>query len=317
MVREALIRGHEVSLFNRGRSNKSLFPDLKLYVGDRDGGLGALKGNHWDAVIDNSGYVPRHVEDSAKLLRPLSSHYLFISSISVYASFSIANSESSPLATIDNEHEEEVTGETYGALKALCEKRAAEFTEPEDLTILRPTYICGAGDRSDRFSYWPIRTARGGDMLWPGTRDDKIQIIDVRDLARFTIDCLENKTAGIYNTVTPAGSYSMGDLHDDCVAITGSEMQSVWVDDRFMAKQKLEEGRSLPVWSPPHGETAGLAFVKGDKAAAAGLVNRPVRETARDVLDWWRTLPEDRQSELRAGLSREKEKQLLDQWKSG
>jgi 2'-hydroxyisoflavone reductase len=215
MVIEALRRGHKVSLFNRGRTNSALFPDLELYVGDRDNGLDALKGHSWDAVVDNSGYVPRHVADSARLLSSAASHYLYISSISAYADFGGANDESSPLATMDDETVEEITGETYGPLKALCEKRAAAEIDAGDLTILRPTYVCGPGDHTDRFTWWPARTMRGGDMLWPGTRADKIQIIDVRDLANFVVDSLEQKITGIYDMVTPAGGYSMGELHDD------------------------------------------------------------------------------------------------------
>jgi len=317
MVREALIRGHRVSLFNRGRSNVDLFPDLTLYVGDRDNGLDALKGHRWDAVIDNSGYVPRHVADSARLLRSSTTHYLFISSISVYASFAVPNDEHSPVATLADESVEEVTGETYGALKALCEKKAADIIDADDLTILRPTYVCGAGDHTDRFSYWPVRTARGGEMLWPGTRDDKIQIIDVRDLAVFTLDCLERRIAGTFNTVTPAGAYSMGDLHDDSKAITASDMQATWVDTDFIMQQKLSEGRSLPIWAPPKGDTAGLAFVNGEKAVAAGLYNRPMRETVRDVMTWWATRPEERRQNLHAGLTAEREEELLAIYKAG
>lgn len=196
MVREALRRGHDVSLFNRGRTNEELFPDLKLFVGDRDSRLDALQGHEWDAVIDNSGYVPRQVADSARLLSGAASHYLFVSSISVYASLRVANDEDSPLATMPDASVEEVTGETYGPMKALCEKMAAREFGADRLTILRPTYICGPGDRTDRYTYWPVRTVRGGRMLWPGTPADPIQIIDVRDLANFSIDCLEQRIAG-------------------------------------------------------------------------------------------------------------------------
>ncbi len=316
MVREALRRGHRVSLFNRGQTNDSLFPDLPHFVGDRDNGLDSLKGHRWDAVIDNSGYVPRHVADSAALLASAVSHYLYVSTISVYASFLQPNSEDSPLGTMANENNEEVTGETYGPLKALCEKRVAEQIAAEDLTILRPTYICGPGDRTDRFSYWPIRTASGGDMLWPGTRNDPVQIIDVRDLATFTIDCIERKTAGIYNTVTPAGMYDMGQLHDDCLAVSAADMKAIWVDNQFVAQQNLGEGRDLPIWAAPDGEARAVALVDGARAVAAGLNNRPVRETARDTLTWWSTLPAERTASLRAGLSAAREAEALAAWES-
>ena len=315
MVREALRRGHTVSLFNRGKSNNTLFPDLKLYKGDRDGGLDVLKGNKWDAVIDNSGYVPRHVEDSARALKDVSSQYLYISTIATYANLTVPTDENSPLAKIDDETIEEVTGETYGPLKALCEKRAAAQIDADKLTILRPTYICGPGDSTDRFTYWPVRTARGGDMLWPGSRTDKTQIIDVRDLASFTIDCLEQRITGIFNTVTPAGKYTMGDLHDDCIAVTAADMNAVWVSADFLEEQKLLEGREIPIWAPPAGEYGKVAYVNGEKAVAAGLRNRPVRETARDALAWWNTLPEERTSKMRAGLAAEQEAATLKLWK--
>ena len=316
MVREALRRGHSVSLFNRGKTNNTLFPDLKLYAGDRDGGLDVLKGNKWDAVIDNSGYVPRHVADSARLLRPAASYYVFISSISAYASFTTPNDESSPLGKLDDESVEEVTGETYGPLKALCEKRAAAEFGTDDLTILRPTYICGPGDKTDRFTYWPVRTMRGGDMLWPGTRADYAQIIDVRDFANFTIDCLEQRIAGTYNTVTRKGSYTMGDLHDDCLAVTAADMNAVWIDGDFLNEQKLLEGREIPIWAQPGGEYGAVAKINGEKAAAAGLKNRPVRETARDTVAWWKTLSEERTAKPRAGMTAEREAEVLELWKA-
>jgi nucleoside-diphosphate-sugar epimerase len=314
MVREALRRGHQVSLFNRGKTNNAMFPDLKLYVGDRDGGLDVLKGNTWDAVIDNSGYIPRLVADSARRLKLATSHYLYTSTISVYASFAIPNNENSPLGKLDDESVEEVTGATYGPLKALCEKRAAAEIAADRLTILRPTYICGPGDTTDRFTYWPVRTMRGGDMLWPGTRADKTQIIDVRDYANFTIDCLERRITGTFNTVTPAGAYTMGDLHDDCLAVTASDMTAVWVGKELIRDQKLADGGSIPIWAPPDGEYAGIAFVSGEKAVAQGLKNRPIRETARGIIRWWQTLPEERTSKLRAGLDPDQEAQILALW---
>ena len=316
MVREALRRDHTVTLFNRGRTNNDLFPDVELLVGDRNRGLDSLRGHSWDVVIDNSGYVPRHVEDSARLLKDAVSHYLYVSTISVYESFAVANSEDSALAKIDDESMEEVTGESYGPLKALCEQRVTGVYADDSHTILRPTYICGAGDKTDRFTYWPTRTAEGGEMLWPGMPQDKIQIIDVQDFANFTIDCLERKTAGIFNTVTPAGSYSIGDLHDDCKAISSAPSTSVWVDQDFLRQQNALEGGSIPIWSTTDGEYSKIAFVDGEKAAAAGLQNRPMRETARNTLAWWKTLPEERRARRSAGLSATREAELLAAWKA-
>jgi 2'-hydroxyisoflavone reductase len=314
MVREALRRGHEVSLFNRGRTNPDLFPDLKLYKGDRNTGLHVLEGGEWDVVIDNSGYVPRQVDDSARLLSSIVSHYLFVSTISVYAVSPVPITEESPLATMEDETVEEVTGETYGPMKALCEQRVSSVLGSSRTTVLRPTYICGPGDRTDRFTYWPVRTMRGGEMLWPGTPQDDIQIIDVRDFANFTLDCVEQKIAGTFNTVTPLRSFKMGDLVEDSLAVTDADMTPVWVDKDFITENKIAEGGALPIWEHPDGEYAALSLVDGSRAAAAGLINRPTRETARDTTTWWKTLPPDRSNKLRAGLSAEKEAEFLRLW---
>jgi len=311
MVREALRRGHEVELFNRGRTNDEVFPDLKQYKGDRDGGLGVLAGAKWDVVIDNSGYVPRHVEDSARLLAPVVSHYLFISTISVYGDMKSGPiDEDSAVGTIDDETVEEVTGETYGPLKALCENRVLSEVGASRTTILRPTYICGPGDRTDRYTYWPVRTMKGGDMLWPGTPEDDIQIIDVRDLANFTIDCVEQRIAGTFNTVTPAGAFKMGDLLQDCLAVTDADTTPHWVSSTFLNEQEVR----LPIWEDPTGEFSPLLRVDGTRAAAAGLKNRPTRETARDTIAWWQTLGAERTETTRAGITLERESELLNLW---
>ena len=314
MVREALRRGHEVSLFNRGRTNNELFPDLELFKGDRNNGLQSLEGGAWDVVVDNSGYVPRHVEDSARLLAPAVSHYLYVSTISVYAVSPAPITEASPLATMEDETVEEVTGETYGPMKALCEHRVVAELGADRTTILRPTYICGPGDRTDRYTYWPVRTSRGGEMLWPGSPDDDIQIIDVRDFANFTVRCLEQQTAGIFNTVTPLRSFRMGDLMADSLAVTDAEMTPVWVDKEFIAENDVGADGGLPIWEPPGSEFATLSLVDGSAAIAAGLRNRPTRETARDTITWWKTLPGERTENLRAGLRADKEAAALRAW---
>jgi len=316
MVREALRRGHELTLFNRGRTNDELFPDIETLYGDRDGQLDALRGRIWDAVIDNSGYVPRHVADSARLLESAAAHYVYVSTVSVYASLAEPVNEDAPLATLADETVEEVTNETYGALKALCERRAAAVFGTDRLTILRPTYICGPGDRTDRYTWWPARTLRGGEMIWPGTPDDLIQIIDVRDLANFTIDTIEQQITGIYNTVTPAGRFSMGDLLADCLAVTAAEMTPVWMDYGFLSTQETGPGNPFPIWSAPLPANAADARVSGERAVAQGLRNRPTRETARDTVEWWRTLPAERREALRAGLAPEVEASLLEAWRA-
>jgi 2'-hydroxyisoflavone reductase len=316
MVREALRRGHKVTLFNRGRSNSTLFPDLETIKGDRDNGLDGLKGRSWDAVLDNSGYVPRHVQDSARLLAKHCDRYVYTSTVSVYADFSIQNLESSPLATIADETIEEVTGETYGPLKALCEKRVTSEIAADKLTIIRPTYVCGPGDHTDRFSYWPIRTRKGGEMIWPGKPSDVIQIIDVNDLANFTLDCVDRKLSGAFNAVDPAGEYTMGDLLADSQAITATSVDPVWISEEFVYEKELAGSRALPIWSPTGGEHGGSGTFSGVAARAAGLHNRPERETARNLLTWWDTLSEERRTNMKAGLSAEREAELISLWKA-
>lgn len=312
MVREALRRGHFVTLFNRGRTNNVLFPDLETIKGDRDNGLDGLAGRRWDAVIDNSGYVPRHVQDSARMLAPNCDRYVYISTVAVYADIPSATDEDSPLATLDDETTEEVTWETYGPLKALCEKRAAAEIESDRLAVLRPTYICGPGDHTDRFSYWPVRTRRGGEMLWPGRPDDALQIVDVRDLALFTIDCIDRDISGTYNMVNEPGAYTMGRLLDDCKAVTATEVDPIWVAEDFLKAQGLDPGAQLPIWQGSDG-----AFgISAARAVAAGMQMRPERETARDLLAWWDTLPAERRAGLKAGPSAEKEAEVLAAWKA-
>lgn len=320
MVREALRRGHSVTLFNRGRTNNTLFPDLETIKGDRGGELPMLEGRKWDAVIDNSGYVPRHVQNSARTLASNVDQYLYISTISVYNSFAQPNAESSKLATMDDESIEEVTGETYGPLKALCEKRLRTEIGDGKLTILRPTYICGPGDHTDRFSYWPVRVSKGGEMLVPGGPEYPLQIIDVRDLANFTIDCLDQKITDTFNAVTPVGSYNMGQLLTDSQAVTATSVQPIWVHEAFVnevqTNSETQNRGMFPIWHPKTGDLASVSSVSGEKAVAAGLHNRPIRETIRDLLSWWQTLPEERTSSMKAGISAELEAELIDAWKA-
>ena len=327
MVREALRRGHQVSLFNRGKTNRNLFPDLELLVGDRDNGLDALVGHKWDAVVDNSGYVPRHVADSATLLSSAVSHYIFVSTVGVYAAMSgnltaadyhgvdMPNTEyDSPLVTMPDETVEEVITETYGPLKVLCERAATEAMGEDRITILRPTWVAGPGDKSDRFTYWPVRVSRGGEVLVPGDPADRIQIVDARDMATFVVDSLEKKITGIYNMVNPPGTYSMGQYMEDSLAVTASDASLTWVDAAFVEAQGLHAGGEIPIWGPLSGDTRSDAIVNGDRSFAKGMKTRPERETIRDILVWWKTLPEDRRNNMRAGLSAEREAEMLAAW---
>lgn len=313
MVREALRRGHAVTLFNRGRTNNELFPDLETITGDRAGNLDGLKGRSWDAVVDNSGYMPQQVRASSRLLADNIEHYIFISSISAYASFASANNEDSPLASLDAVPDE-FSWQNYGALKAISEKWAADEIGDDRYTVLRPTYICGPGDHTDRFTYWPVRASKGGSMLWPGSPDQPLQIIDVRDLANFVVDCLEHRTTGIYNTVTPAGSYTFGRFLEDSNAVNNGDASPVWVSDQFIADNNA--GGLLPIYHPLSGDSARVSSVSGERARAVGLRNRPVRETIRDLMSWWKTLSAERVENARFGMTAEREAELIALWKA-
>ncbi len=298
MVRRALGRGHSVTLFNRGRTNTGLFPDVETLVGDRDGKLNALKGRTWDAVIDNSGYVPRHVRDSAQLLSNAAKHYLFVSSISAYANFEQAGiDENYALGTMADETFEEVTGETYGPMKVLAEKAvAAAF--PTGTTIVRPGYIVGPGDRTDRWTYWPLRVRAGGAMLVPGTENDPVQFIDARDVARFVIHLLESVTTGTFNAVGPGKSLTMGKMLATMKDVTGADTTFRWADAGVLEAQNTY----FPIWAPPEGESAGVHQVSNARARAAGLMFTPLAATVRDTLAWWDSLDAERQATMRAGL---------------
>jgi 2'-hydroxyisoflavone reductase len=327
MVRRARERGHTVTLFNRGRTNEDLFPDVETLIGDRDGQLDALKGHQWDAVIDNSGYVPRHVRDSAQLLSTAAQQYLFISSVSAYASLEEPGiSESSPLGTMPDPTVEEVTGETYGPLKVLAEQ-AVQAAFPNGATIVRPGYIVGPGDSTDRWTYWPVRVAAGGEMLAPGDRTAPMQVIDARDLAAFTINLLEKRTTGPFNAVGPASAMSMAEMLDGLKAATGADTTFTWVDQEFL----LARNASFPIWSPTVGPYAGVHQVQTQRAIAAGMTYRPLATTATDTLAWWNGLDEERRNGMRAGLrmppdlgsgpaslaaQREVEVKLLEAWRT-
>lgn len=299
MVRRALSRGHDVTLFNRGRTNKDLFPAVTTLVGDRDGQLDALADGHWDVVIDNSGYVPRHVRDSAELLAERASRYLFISTISAYADYSVENiGEDFRLAELPEGHTgEAVTNETYGPFKVLCE-RAVQEAFNDKATIVRPGYIVGPGDRTDRWTYWPVRMAAGGTMLVPGEDSDPVQYIDARDLADFVIRLVEDATPGIYNAVGPNPVHTMGDMIAAINAVIETPPATVAVTPEFMADQ----GASVPIWAPYAGPTRGIHTVSQTRALAAGLEHRDPAKTVRDTLDWWATLPAERRDGMRAGL---------------
>ncbi len=316
MVREALSRGHKITLFNRGKTNPGLFSKVETLIGDRDGNLQALEGRRWDMVIDTSGYLPRLVGDSARLLAEVVDHYLFISSISVYSSFSTRfMDETGPLRVMQDTASEEVK-KHYGELKVLCEQVVQE-TLSERNTIIRPGIIAGPGDHTDRFNYWPVRVSRGGHMLAPGDGSDFMQWVDVRDLAQFVIRCLERNITGIYNAVRPAAAYTMGNMIEDSRVISGArDLEVEWIPLVFLQKHGIEPWDDLPAYMPPSppSDFSHMFAISGAAAFAKGLRGRAATETIADILAWWQTQPEDRRNSLRAGLSAEKEAEVLAAW---
>ncbi|WNG54225.1 SDR family oxidoreductase [Archangium gephyra] len=319
LVEAARARGHTVTLFNRGKTRPHLFPDVEKLHGDRDPkngeGLKVLEGRTWDAVVDTSGYVPRVVRASAELLAPNVGHYVFISSISVYKELPRPGmDEDSTLATVEDPANENVR-ENYGALKALCEK-AAEAAFPGRTTNIRPGLIVGPDDPTQRFSYWPVRVARGGEVLAPGNGSDPAQVIDVRDLAEWTILTIENRDMGVFNATGPAKPLTMKGLLEACKQASNSDATFTWADAAFLEKHNVKAWMDMPVWVTPGGELAGMTAVSNARAVARGLKFRPTVDTARDTLTWFNGLPPERQAELqkRAGLPPEREREVLAAW---
>jgi 2'-hydroxyisoflavone reductase len=326
LVELALGRGDEVTLFNRGLLEPGLFPGVEKLRGDRDGGLDALKGRRWDAVIDPSGHSPRVVRDSARLLADAAEHYTFVSSISVYRDTSVPGvDENYPVATITDEElreaealpQSELTtapffGERYGALKALCE-RAAEGAMPGRVLNVRAGLIVGPHDYSDRFTYWPRRVAEGGDVLAPGDPARPVQFIDARDLAEWMLLSAERRLTGTFNATGPDYALTFGRFLEECRAATGGDARLVWVDEKFMLDAGLGQWMEVPLWTDSSDERSRyFQAISVERAVAAGLKFRPLAETVRDTLAWDLARPAD--TERRAGLAREREREVLEAW---
>ena len=310
IVEAALARGHEVTLFNRGLHNPDLFPEVEKIRGNRNEDISLLQegDRHWDAAIDTSGYVPRAVQASAEALVGRVHHYTFISSISVFADFSKDGiDEQSPVGTLEDETVEEVTNETYGPLKALCEL-TAERAMPGRVLVVRPGLIVGPNDVTDRFTYFPYRVAQGGEMLAPGEPEQQTQFIDVRDLAEWIVRMVEAGKTGTYNATGPDYALTMGQFLAECKFAVGSDVQFTWVSEAFLA-DILEEVNLQP-WVP--NEYAAMRSVNCSKAFADGLTFRPLAETVRDTLAWKATSAEP--DTMRSGLKPEHEQQLLRDW---
>jgi 2'-hydroxyisoflavone reductase len=314
-VRAAQARGHELTLFNRGKTRPGLFPNIEVLRGDRDPkvgeGLNALANRKWDAVIDNSGYFPRQVSASAKLLAPNVKQYIFISSISVYADNSAeGQDETARVGTTPDPSVEKITEQTFGPLKALCEKAAGESL-PGRTAVVRPGYIVGPDDSSGRFTYWPVRIDGGGEVLAPGAPADPVQFIDVRDLGAWLITLVERGTTGVFNAAGPKKPLPWGDLLQACRKAASTKSTLTWVPGDWVAKQ----GEDLfPIWAPYLGETRGFHTWKNTRAVRAGLTFRPAGQTVADTLGWYKTQGPDGRTRL-AGPSRAKEAELLEAWR--
>lgn len=300
----ALERGHELTLFNRGFTNPELYPHVEKLRGDRDGDISALTGRKWDAVIDTSGYVPYVVRASLETL-VLSGHYCFVSSISVYADYSTPMDEDSPVRRLGDDPVDALTRDfsNYGALKALCEDDVREVFDDRAL-VIRPGLIVGPHDPSGRFTYWPHRIARGGEVLAPAPPDRHAEFVDARDLGSWIVGLCERGVGGTFNATHPGISW--GELLESCQRGAASSSTLTWVSDEFLLENEVREWMELPLWVA-NPARAGVNDVIVDRALAAGLGFRPLVDTIRGTLD-------EAQPTEAAGLSPEREAALLEAW---
>ena len=321
IVESALRDGHEVTLFNRGQRNPELFPEVEKLRGDRDGALDALRGRSWDAVIDTCGFVPRVVRASAELLAGAVGRYVFISSISVYPDHSRPVDEDSPVGRLEDESTEEITGETYGPLKVLCE-RAVEEALPGRALVIRPGLIVGPHDPTVRFVYWPRRVARGGEVLAPAPPERLVQFIDARDLADWTLRMAESGATGVFNASGPDYDLSWGALLEECRRAMGSDARVTWVDEKFLLENKVEGWSELPLWITDE-DPAMRYFMEANcgRALKAGLTFRPLAETIRDTFEWDERRADKGATGDKPGvpvpdatLKPERERELLEAW---
>jgi 2'-hydroxyisoflavone reductase len=322
-VKYALSRGHKVTVFNRGKTHPGELPkEAEQLLGDRNGQLDALKGRKWDVCIDIPTTLPVWVRDAAQVLQGNVDRYVFISTISVYSDNSKPGmDESGPLAKYEGADAMKETRETllasrfalYGPLKVLSEQEAEKWF-PGKALIIRPGLIVGPGDESDRFTYWPVRIDRGGEILAPGAPTDPVQFIDARDLAEWTIRMVEQGTTGTFNATGPKSKLTMGEMLDGIKKATKAESRFTWADADFLAAQKVRPWSDMPVWVPSRGDTAGFAAVSIKKALDKGLTFRTIPDTARATLDWFRKQPAERQAKLKSGLTPDREAEVLAAW---
>jgi 2'-hydroxyisoflavone reductase len=311
-VQPALDRKHTVTLFNRGKTNPGLFPDVEKLHGDRRKDLGALKDREWDAVVDTSGYFPRDISTAMDVLGGHVKQYVFISSISVYASNSKPSmDETAAVGELKDPDIKQVTNESYGPLKAACE-REAEKRMPGKVTNIRPGLIVGPGDPTDRFTYWPERIDRGGEILAPGNPDAPVQFIDARDLGSWIIQMIEDSHVGVFNAMGPKSKLSMAEMLYGIKAVTTADAQFTWVPDPFLLEHEVGPWMEMPLWIPSEGDSAGMNQMSNARATAVGLTFRPLADTARDTLEWANQQPKDRKRG--AGLDPQKEAAVLKAW---
>ena len=307
----AVERGHEVTLFHRGRTNADAVPTAERILGDRDADLAQLHGREWDAVVDACAYVPRQVAELADALDGRGGRQLFISTVSVYEEPAPpAIDEDAPLAALDDPTTEEVTGETYGGLKVLCEQVVNErYSDP---IIIRPTYVVGPHDYTHRFTYWVTRIAEGGRVVAPDLPGYQIQVIDARDQARWAVELLEAGDSGTFHTVSPPPPFDFPAMLRaivDAVGPDGTEV--VPVSTSFLEEHGVGTD-DLPLWYP--GTEPGDPGLSCDpaRAAAHGLRVRPLEQTVRETLAHERSSPTPNPGGV--GWSREDEARLLALW---
>jgi 2'-hydroxyisoflavone reductase len=313
-VAYALARGHTLTLFNRGKTHPGRFPNVETLLGDRQvNDYASLKGRDWDVVIDNPASLPRWVRQAGAALKHHVQHYLFVSTISVYAKNDTPGADESAEVEKAVDPSSEDVPKYYGALKALAEKEA-EKAFPGHATVVRPGLIVGPGDPTDRFSYWPARLERGGEVLAPGDPTDPVQFIDARDLGELCVRLVENRRGGTFNASGPRSTLTVSEMLGGIRAVTTSDAFLTWVPAQVLEEQKVEAWSDMPVWVPPTGETAGFHRRSNQRALAAGITFRPLATTAQDTLDLVHTFSEERKAKLHAGLPPEREKALLVAW---
>jgi nucleoside-diphosphate-sugar epimerase len=316
-VQYALDRGHTVTLFNRGRTNTHLFPDVERLLGDRNGDYESLKGRTWDVVLDNSASNPDWVRMSTAALKGSVERYFYVSSRSAYADTSAVPMHAGhPTFTFESAEVAEGTPTTdlpYGLRKAMSERQAMEAF-PDNHVILRPGLIIGPRDQTDRFTYWPVRIHRGGEVLAPGSPNHTIQIIDARDFSEWMVRLAENGNTGVFNAVGPAEPRPLAELLYGIRAVTTAETRFTWVDTDFLLSNGARPYSDLPVWMPPLPGREGFAKFDLTPEIAAGLTFRPLAVTVRDTLDYHFARTAERQADLRAGMPAEREAELLKMW---